>query len=158
MIQSTFYPQNIYSEPTNASKISGNTRNTGSGRSTASAGTRRSQSYDDAEYNSNGKGGSAGGNGNNNGTSESERANLLDDRQYEHEEADESGGYHAIHMLRIYERALRHLRRWNVYHSVIIQFFHQIFHYGDVFLFEELVKSPHLVRFFDLMPYISSIA
>jgi hypothetical protein len=53
--------------------------------------------------------------------------------------------YYAYPLVRVYERALKHLRRWNIYHSVIIQFFHQVFHYGDIFLFEELVKAPDSV-------------
>eukprot|EP01126_Amoeba_proteus_P067473 TRINITY_DN9975_c0_g2_i4.p1 TRINITY_DN9975_c0_g2~~TRINITY_DN9975_c0_g2_i4.p1 ORF type:complete len:478 (+),score=103.81 TRINITY_DN9975_c0_g2_i4:192-1436(+) len=46
------------------------------------------------------------------------------------------------HILSAYDKALKHLQKWKVYDHIVLQFFHQIYHYTDVALFNELLRKP----------------
>eukprot|EP01126_Amoeba_proteus_P056968 TRINITY_DN7220_c0_g1_i3.p1 TRINITY_DN7220_c0_g1~~TRINITY_DN7220_c0_g1_i3.p1 ORF type:complete len:378 (+),score=65.02 TRINITY_DN7220_c0_g1_i3:194-1327(+) len=45
-------------------------------------------------------------------------------------------------VLTTYSKLLKHLRHWHNYSSVILQFFHQVYDFTDVMLFNELLKHP----------------
>eukprot|EP01126_Amoeba_proteus_P060746 TRINITY_DN8077_c0_g2_i1.p1 TRINITY_DN8077_c0_g2~~TRINITY_DN8077_c0_g2_i1.p1 ORF type:complete len:1148 (+),score=334.16 TRINITY_DN8077_c0_g2_i1:171-3614(+) len=49
-----------------------------------------------------------------------------------------------IGILSSYDKALKHLQKWKVYDHIVLQFFHQIYHYTDVALFNELLRKPDM--------------